>query len=227
MGWSGGLHWPPFHPFGAVARALEHPDQLQRDKVERVRRTKRRWVGVEEVGGQGEHFFTPIELHTTRPPLYLPHQLLSHECRVQWIVGRALGHVRQEADVRQGAQQQQQPVHQHTQQPVHEPVPAWLERYEEMTLWAASYRNRFVASTAQQVLGCVVTIVGGGDVRMVSRLLALIAALYARLLIPAFIHSRIYVRLPRALSLSFSEASLTQASLSHCLSASSLVMEGS
>ena len=97
-----------------------------------------------------------------------------------------------------------------------------------MALWAASYRHRFVESTAQQVLGCVVTIVGGGgDVRMVSRLLALIAALYARLLIPAFIHSRIYVRLPRALSLSFSEASLTQASLSHCLSAGSLVMEGS
>jgi hypothetical protein len=130
---------------------------------------------------------------TRRPPRHLPHQILSHECRVQWIVGRALGHVRQQVHVRQQAHQRQQPLHQ-----------AWLERYGEVALWAASYRHRFVASTAQQVLGCVVTIVGGGDVRMVSRLLALIAALYARLLIPAFIHSRIYGRLRRALSLSLS-----------------------
>ena len=131
-----------------------------------------------------------LELHTRRPPLHLPHQLLSHECRVQWILGRALGHVRQEADVRQQAHQRQQPLH-----------GGWLERYGEVALWAASYRHRFVASTAQQVLGCVVTIVGGGDVDMVSRLLALIAALYARLLIPVFIHSPLYAKLPRPPSL--------------------------
>jgi hypothetical protein len=59
-------------------------------------------------------------------------------------------------------------------------IPHEPQRRAALASWARGYQQRFVSGLAQEVLGCVVSIVDGASFEAAQRLLALVAGLYGR-----------------------------------------------